>query len=290
MKTRSFSCDLQGGLGNQMFQIAAANYVSQKNDIKGFINLEKLQTGHVKRAFAIPEEIFKIISPNVTITYSATPLFIKKVNWRTKSSIPNFFSNFEYRSKLVGYDPELEAYFKFSHLSGYFQTYLYVDQLKWRDLLLDVSFPDTALNVLLNRIKIKNPVAVHIRGGDYLGDKTGIGNLSRKYYENSLLKVAKENEEVWIFSDDEKYAMNLLSDLPYRLKFIDSYRALSPFLTLVLMSKVKRIIISNSTFAWWAAYLSSNSQIYSPTKWFEKMSDPEYLIPVGWNPNPSEWL
>jgi Glycosyl transferase family 11 len=131
---------------------------------------------------------------------------------------------------------------------------------------------------------------LHIRGGDYLKDTSGIGNLNQNYFKQCLSATARNDDEIWIFTDDRDHASKLLTNLSYNFVFIDQDNMLSPFSSVYLMSKGKRIIISNSTFSWCAAYLSAQSQIYSPTKWLQKLSDPMYLIPDSWNRVTSEWL
>jgi hypothetical protein len=290
MKRRTFTCELQGGLGNQLFQLAAADYVSKKNGFAVNANIDKLQTGRATRIFSIPEEILKILCPEATVTKSSVPLLLKRICWRVTSFFPTHFFSYEYRQSEIGYDSRLDSNFNFHRLNGYFQTYKYVDSLNWRSFLEENVMPNSEIEILLNRMKTANPVVLHIRGGDYLIDKSGIGNLSENYFKQCLSEIAGKDDEIWIFTDDRNHATKLLSNLSYNFIFIDQENLLSPFSALFLMSKANRIIISNSTFSWWAAYFSSNSQIYSPNKWFKKLSDPAYLIPGSWNRVPSEWL
>jgi hypothetical protein len=59
---------------------------------------------------------------------------------------------------------------------------------------------------------------------------------------------------------------------------------------LMLMSQSDALIMSNSSFSWWAAQLGNRSKIVvCPTKWFRDIMDPEGLIPPEWNQWESQW-
>jgi hypothetical protein len=51
-----------------------------------------------------------------------------------------------------------------------------------------------------------------------------------------------------------------------------------------LMRHFSAYIISNSTFAWWAAFLRENqgAPVYAPDPWFQGMASPNKLIPEDW--------
>jgi len=95
---------------------------------------------------------------------------------------------------------------------------------------------------------------------------------------------------IWVFTDDALHAHAILEEIGCSFKIIDAERLLTAFETLMLISSAKTIVISNSTFAWWGAYFSQNAEIYCPSKWFQKMSDPIDLIPQNWIQIESRWV
>jgi hypothetical protein len=58
-----------------------------------------------------------------------------------------------------------------------------------------------------------------------------------------------------------------------------------------IISRSKRIVIGNSTFSWWGAYLAgSNANVVAPAKWFKHKQDPKDLIPPKWKTIQSSWI
>jgi hypothetical protein len=110
--------------------------------------------------------------------------------------------------------------------------------------------------------------AIHYRRGDYVGNPN-YAQLPMSYYMNHV------KGEVMAFSDEDLFAgfHHLLSTGDTE---IEDFK---------LMASCKRHVISNSTFAWWAAYLSGGEVIYPPI-WFDgelaKRCSTKDLFPKGW--------
>jgi hypothetical protein len=95
------------------------------------------------------------------------------------------------------------------------------------------------------------------------------------YYKTAFNKIeqAIDNPTYFIFSDDIEWCIkNLQFDKPHY--FIDHTHAHSSENLnfdnyLNLMNRCKNFIIPNSTFAWWAVWLSNLTEgiIISPSKW-----------------------
>ena len=67
------------------------------------------------------------------------------------------------------------------------------------------------------------------------------------------------------------------------IRWIDSVDD-SVVATLQAMRLGRGYVIANSTFSWWAAYLSLNPgvEVVAPSPWFMGMEDPKELIPPNW--------
>jgi hypothetical protein len=95
-----------------------------------------------------------------------------------------------------------------------------------------------------------------------------------------------DTNTIWIFSDEIARAKELIEvDLDSNLvRWIEEVDQ-SPASTMELMRHGVGYVIANSTFSWWAAYLSYNtgSPVIAPDPWFKEIEEPAGLIPPSWN-------
>ena len=81
-----------------------------------------------------------------------------------------------------------------------------------------------------------------------------------------------------IFADDIKWAKQMLRN---NEKFIFEEGEYDICEKIRLMSNCKHFIISNSSFSWWAQFLSSNrnKMVVSPNRWYNDKNDFRLLHP-----------
>jgi hypothetical protein len=169
-------------------------------------------------------------------------------------------------------------------LGGHYQSYKYFDHNK--DYIHQLFSPSNNITDILYKKygkDVSKVTAVQVRRGDYYKFPNHHPLLTPEYYSKAV-KLANP-EEIWIFSDDIEWCQK-------NLNFDGSVRYIEDedYIELYLMTLCKNVIISNSSFGWWAAYLNTNSnvQIYAPSPWFGpaiindgfKLED---LIPKEWN-------
>lgn len=167
-------------------------------------------------------------------------------------------------------------------LNGFFQTEKYFLDIR-EDLLQQFKFniTDKLLNEISNSIKnSKKPiVSIHVRRTDYLGSP--MHNIcTETYYKNAINEIYNrlntKDIEFIVFSDDIEYCKTLFPDFTYIDK--NQFEDYKDWYDMYLMSCCHHNIISNSSFAWWAAWLNQNQNklVLAPNKWLNGL--PTYDI------------
>jgi hypothetical protein len=148
---------------------------------------------------------------------------------------------------------------------GYYQSYMYFDSVK-NDLIDCLKFKQHIIdegNLEYKKYSNKKTVSMHIRRTDYLDHVNVWGDLFvDKFYDEALKTVNDDTENVLIFTDDNDFARKHFNKPNYFIIDKDEY------VSLYMMTLCDRHIISNSSFAWWGAYLSGKENIICPKPWW----------------------
>ncbi len=153
---------------------------------------------------------------------------------------------------------------------GYFQSPGYLDPVRHR--LLNEIVPRDKFTEkeqkFMDQIKSCESVCLTIRLGDYLGN-TVHQVCTREYYMRAMDMMAERKPgcRFFVFSDEIEAAGKM-----FRFRYPVSYDSgrSKDSISLAVMSKCKHFIISNSSFSWWAQYLSQNPEkiVISPDRWY----------------------
>lgn len=134
---------------------------------------------------------------------------------------------------------------------------------------------------LYSVIESTNSVCISIRRGDFLSDRFKDRFLvcDKEYFLNAMEEAKKciSNPTFIFFSDDIEWVRkNILCDVPC---FYETGK--DPIWEkLRLMYSCKHFIISNSTFSWWAQYLSRNEDkiVIAPDRWSNIPEEKSFLL------------
>jgi len=157
--------------------------------------------------------------------------------------------------------------------SGYFQSFKYFQNIeKTVRKLFEIKpyYQDLFHRTAGKWFEKKKTLAIHIRRSDYLNwkdEQLNIVNptLPLSYYRKCLKLIDKLSDYQIIFvSDDIDFVRSEFSD--YHDAAFVKFDAIVDF-QIILNSDI--IILSNSTFGWWAAFLNSkkDKQVFAPKNW-----------------------
>ena len=306
MKKRKF-LHLTGGLGNQLFQLAAGLYFTQNNDLIVLSKNGKPRTNEMGRAeifsYILPDQINTANTDRYSSFISRVRGFIIRISANPRIFEKNLISNFGIRfiaSLLnifylrypvrimkvdgIGY---IGSKTKANFLIGYYQSFRYATEINVSKKLnsLRLANPSKRVSDLISQSKLECPLIVHIRRGDYAME-SGFGMLGDRYYEEAIkvLISTAQFKSIWVFSDEISKVVGMFDDkfdLPIRyIGDVDN----SASALLEVMRHGKGYIIGNSSFSWWAAFLRYDKQakVIAPTPWFADQSEPKDLIPPDW--------
>jgi hypothetical protein len=250
-----FAIELTGGLGNQLFGVALLVTLKNYFQCTGYLNTYQY-----------------------SISNQSRNLEVENILVREGIKVDNTINNHRFIEK----DPFVfdEKVFNIGDetlLSGYFQSIKYFENYSGevRKFILG-----KAGDKLLS--KISPGIAVHMRRGDYLNSKFH-GICQSKYYLSAIriLRSIWGSLPVIIFSDDNIYAESFKHQISN--SYVYSSDNEKPFETLIQMSSYSCLVASNSTFSFWAGFLSNKSygEIILPDTWTNLNTSPDLILP-GW--------
>ncbi|MDC0637732.1 alpha-1,2-fucosyltransferase [Flavobacteriaceae bacterium] len=282
---------LSGGLGNQMFQYAFGLAVSLEKKCRLLVDFSNLENEHILTSRRIFElGIFKDKFEELKLKLH----FKKILNSRFKKFLSRenvfgptirFEKKFDFEKDLIEMKPPV-LYI------GYFQSPIYFEKYQER-IRQTFQFNGSLLRVyhqiVLEQIKDRNSVGIHIRRGDYVTNKKANafhGVLKVDYYIRALnaLKNVKNDLHVYVFSDDIEWVEHHFS-FDLETYYVCTGNNDPTWTDMYLMSTCKHNIIANSTYSWWAAYLNSNPEkiVIAPKKWFNDSNIyVDDLFPRSW--------
>lgn len=225
-----------GHLGNQMFQYASLRGIANKNNLHWIIP---------------PKEYFGL-------------------NYSLRSSIYDCFELYGLSEENIGISDKPTFVEKFYHfdeilfnlcpdninLQGYFQSEKYFKDIS-EEIRKDFTFKDKF------KLDLEYPYAsLHVRRTDYLLSNHQ-NNLTDNYYSKAIFMLP-EDIKIIVMSDDIEWCreQEIFSDERFIFSMNNSYT------DLYLMSKAKYIIMANSSFSWWGAWLNEEAEkVICPSRW-----------------------
>lgn len=273
---------LLGGLGNQMFQYAMGRAVSLRLCAPLMLDASRLEipAAHTPRHYALgPYDIRAAV-----ISAEQRPLLQGLSFQQVQERGPRFM-------------PEALKAQGAVCLDGYWQSERYIQAIR-PVLQLDFRLrqgPSAEMQDWAHKMHNPAPghvsVMLHVRRGDYVSlpsAATHHGVCSLGYYESALACLRQRHGplEVFVFSDDPGWAAKHLQT-PDRLHVVSrtGTHARSAEEDLWLMQQCRHHIVANSSYSWWAAWLSetNDSTVIAPRQWVQTPGfDTRDVVPDRW--------
>lgn len=289
---------LKGGMGNQMFQYALGRTLSLRRNVPlsldvTFLN-HRIEMPHILRPHFIFRnfdlDVFNIeasIAQPSDISFWNRPFFggqlmlVIDAILRKLAFLPGWEKSFRFDKRVLELGPD-------TYLEGFWQSEKYFSEVASiirKDFTL--KDPLSAQSRLLSKeIKNTESLCIHVRRTDYI-----LNSFSKvhgqDYYDRALAFIVGKHpiKKIYVFSDDIEWCKtNLKFSLP--TMFVGSeYAGHKQREHFALMSACKHFIIPNSTFSWWAAWLSDNPDkiVVAPKQWLRSgIIDATDIILESW--------
>lgn len=273
---------LQGGLGNQLFQLAAGLDVANRLEVRLILDCSRLgdpRTAlrtYALNPFALPDYV------DVFRGSSGWSAFLHK---RSVNRVKNLLTGKHYVENADAFDPAFQDVRPGFTLDGYFQSESYFESVKLQmlELIESCELSDSERQVV-EKLSKEAFTAIHVRRGDYTNPQVAAvhGLAGQKYFKSALSEIETASTVVrkLYFTDSpetvrEEFGLESKDFAPNNL---------SEAATLLLMSRADNVIASNSTFSWWAGFSAQshkNGIVIVPKPWFAAMTPP-HLVPSQW--------
>ncbi|MHB1180088.1 MAG: alpha-1,2-fucosyltransferase, partial [Daejeonella sp.] len=149
--------------------------------------------------------------------------------------------------------------------SGYYQTDWYLKNLPYKlNLKIRKKYMNRFRALYGDLFSKERTLVVHIRRTDYLNYGKRDISLPIEYFTERLKAIEDiDSYKVFFLSDDMDYVRSVFEPKPNYI-FSDN----DDITDFQIIQSADIAIISNSSFAWWAAYLSEkNNTVYAPKNW-----------------------
>lgn len=299
---------MRSGLGNQMFEYAYTRKIQEKYpDEQIVINTEYMRRydfrdyslHHCRLNNRVSVLGDKEAAKELKRFYTAIPFAfgIDFLGWRLLKKQAIGEKKYIKRSKRGMYYAHrasesyriVKSNRKKKYVFGFFQNANAVEGIEeiLRDELEIVTPASKENEEKLREINSNNAVCVHIRRGDYLNEKwKALQVCDFEYYNKAIEEAKKEIKDpvFYVFStghdDIEWIKENYHFDANIRYVNLDN----PDYEELRLMKACKHFIISNSTFSWWAAFLSKSTEkiVWVPSVWRRDQPEANDIIPNEW--------
>jgi hypothetical protein len=233
------SVNIMGGLGNQLFQIAAAYSYARQNNAT--LMIQKRDNGNRPLYW---DTFLSTLKPFLVDTLPPLKEWCE--------DLPTMYKPLP----LIDHQG--------LRINGYLQTSKYFLKDEIRE-----SFTADPSSELLEKYAYlltnkKHVVVMHARQTDYLLHRDFHGPVDHTYYRRALQKMTEYVQHPFIVlcGDDNQFWKDMEIEYPHIILEDTDIN------TFVLLQQFENFIMSNSTFIWWCVWLAKSKHVIVPKNWF----------------------
>lgn len=286
---------LNGGLGNQLFQYAAGKALAEYHQTNLKFDLSLLRA---YKTYKYELDVFSIKASIAetkdikTFAGLTSSVYLNKVLFQLRRKKLLRYPRFYYREPYFHYDNNFFQLPDNSYIEGYWQSEKYFSNIAnvvQKELKLKKELSSYSKKIL-EKINSSKSVSLHIRRGDYITDTKANrvhGVCSLDYYKRAIEKareIVGGDVIFFVFSNDIEWTKNSLP-IQATVSFVKNPQEGFPYEDMYLMSQCQHHIIANSSFSWWGAWLNSSNDklVIAPKQWFkDKSLNSKDLISSCW--------
>jgi Glycosyl transferase family 11 len=275
---------LGGGLGNQMFQYALGRAVASRRSDELCLDISSFKSGRTLRDFSL--DVFNIQAPVADGSRNQEPHLRCTLSEQGFGFMPEIFDECMCHDNI--------------RLRGWWQSERYFSHISAsvrQEFSFKPGFTSSHNLALVKQVHETESVCVHIRRTDYLRKDDSRGFVGVDYYSRALETMMSQVRRpcIFVFSDDVQWCRhNFHAECAVIYASSEDAPKRHPADDFFLMRQCKHHIIANSTYSWWAAWLSNDSakRVVAPRRWFRSeeagvdhwKSEPSSasLIPITW--------
>jgi hypothetical protein len=268
---------LQGGLGNQLFQLSSGLSLSSRQGVPMRISRASYMRDGL-RDFAI-----RPLVESSTLLNLGEELILGRPYRRDGSMRRALWPS---GLAVVDADDGADHLMTGTVVLGFGQTARHLGlptvQVTHRLAALRARVKHPALD------RVAGGTVAHVRRGDYVTSDSAarqFGVLSASYYFAALEALGTRVAEVTFFTDDPAYVCRAFGVTRSSVIGPDDTR--TDLESLLIMSAAGQMVIANSTFSWWAAETAGPSTtVCAPEEWFPGSIGRESLARAYWKTFP----
>ena len=286
---------IQGGLGNQLFQYAAARHLCKRLHTKLYIDISPLQNDLYGRSYRLNHFNVKVLPANnmnmqIWNRFNGTSL-LSHITTKVATNLPKSMRYISVREQQFHFDDSFFHLRGNVSLQGYYQSLRYFEPIEIliRDELTLKEEPTLQSRQIAAEMQESNSISLHVRRADYITDP-GASKVfaiqTVEYYQQAIMEMRAQIKEphFFIFSDDMEWCRQNLF-LEKNAIYVDHNGVDRDYEDIWLMGQCKHHIIANSSFSWWGAWLGNNPEkrVIAPKRWFiDSAHNDKDLIPSNW--------